>query len=73
MEVEAEAGMGGHIFQACPCQSRSSEEWSRKWQKRKGMAYELTSDVTGFLMRGNFGIKNLAVRRAQIKLYCFVF
>lgn len=55
MEVEAEAGTGGHIFQACPCQGRSSEEGDTKWQKHKGMAYELASDVSCFLVRETLG------------------
>lgn len=33
----------------------------KKWQKHKGMAYGLSSDVTCFLMRGSLGIKNLTV------------
>lgn len=41
MEVEAEAGTDGHIFQACPCQGRSSEEGSKKWQKQKGKLVSL--------------------------------
>lgn len=52
---------GGHIFQACSCQGRSSEKGGKKRQKHKGMAWELASDVTCFLMRGNLGIRNLAV------------
>lgn len=38
-----------------------SQEGDKKWQKDKGMAYELASDVTCFLMRGSLGIKNLAL------------
>lgn len=35
MEVEAEAGTDGHIFQVGPCWGRSSEEGAKKLQKPK--------------------------------------